>query len=97
METRPQWSAALGPVNTAADSEECSRMQLARPCTMVTLLAAVMTSEGAEPGSCVTVSQRRCSFPFTFNNTEYSACTGAGHPIGRPWCYTAEVVFSMPY
>ena len=27
METRPQWSAALGPVNTAADSEECSKVQ----------------------------------------------------------------------
>ena len=72
-------------------------MQLARPCTMATLLAAVMTGAGAEPGSCVTVSQQRCRFPFTFNNTEYSACTGAGHPIGRPWCYTAEVAFSMPY
>ena len=27
VETRPQWSAALGPVNTAADSEECSKVQ----------------------------------------------------------------------
>ena len=93
METRPQWSAALGPVNTAADSEECSRMQL----QVATLLAAVMTSAGSDPDSCVTVSQQRCRFPFTFNNTEYSACTGAGHPIGRPWCYTAEVVLPMPY
>ena len=59
---------------------------------VATLLAAVMMSEGAEPDSCVTVSQQRCRFPFTFNNTEYSACTGAGHPIGRPWCYTAEVI-----
>ena len=64
---------------------------------VVTLLAAVMASAGAEPGSCVTVSQQRCSFPFTFNNTEYSACTGAGHPIGRPWCYTAQVILTMPY
>ena len=53
---------------------------------VATLLAAVMTSADAEPDSCVTVSQQRCRFPFTFNNTEYSACTGAGHPIGRPRC-----------
>ena len=64
---------------------------------VATLLAAVMTSAGSEPGSCVTVSQQRCRFPFTFNNTEYSACTGAGHPIGRPWCYTAEVILPMQY
>ena len=63
---------------------------------VATLLAAVMTSAGSDPDSCVTVSQQRCRFPFTFNNTEYSACTGAGHPIGRPWCYTAEVVLPMP-
>ena len=72
---------------------KCSRMQL----QVATLLAAVMTSAGSEPDSCVTVSQQRCRFPFTFNNTEYSACTGAGHPIGRPWCYTVEVVLPMQY
>ena len=39
-----------------------------------------------EVEDCRSLTGEVCSFPFTFNNTEYSACTGAGHPIGRPRC-----------
>ena len=49
----------------------------------------IISCQGAE--QCRTlVTREECIFPFIFNNTEYRACTGAGHPIGRPWCYTGH-------
>ena len=48
-------------------------------------VTSVTRAQGAE--QCRALSGERCTFPFTFNNTEYSACTGAGHPIGRPRCF----------
>merc|ERR1719192_962304 len=42
-------------------------------------------------GGCLTLTTRSpCQFPFTFNKRMYSSCTTAGHPIGRPWCFTQE-------
>ena len=50
----------------------------------VTTVTSVTRALGAE--QCRALSGERCTFPFSVNNTEYSACTGAGHPIGRPRC-----------
>ena len=50
---------------------------------MVTVTRALETVE-----QCRALTGELCTFPFSFNDTEYTACTGEGHPIGRPRCFT---------
>ena len=49
---------------------------------MVTVTRALETVE-----QCRALTGEFCTFPFSFNDTEYNACTGEGHPIGRPRCF----------
>ena len=45
---------------------------------------------------CLTLTTRSsCQFPFTFNKRMYSSCTTAGHPIGRPWCFTQVIKYHI--
>ena len=46
----------------------------------------IAVTRALEVEECRSLTGEVCTFPFTFNNTEYTACTGVGHPIGRPRC-----------
>ena len=64
-----------------------------QPYGLVILLTLICSDviHGRDSDDCRTlVTMKKCKFPFVYNNTEYSACTGAGHPIGRPWCSTGD-------
>ena len=70
----------------------CFNMQ---PYVGILVLISVLFCEGVHgddsDDQCRTlVTRKRCRFPFIYNSTEYEACTGAGHPIGRPWCKTGD-------
>ena len=57
-----------------------------RQCSLLLTVTMVTLTRALEVEQCRALSGELCTFPFTVNNTEYNACTGEGHPIGRPRC-----------
>ena len=61
--------------------------QLTSSNVLLLLMMMVTVTTALEVEQCTALSGELCTFPFSFNDTEYSACTGEGHPIGRPRCF----------
>ena len=81
--TRSWHTGVTGIPSYPAQSSATMHQLISRPAPLL-IVMMVTRVLGAE--QCPALSGERCTFPFSFNNTEYSACTGAGHPIGRPRC-----------
>ena len=85
--TRSWHTGVTGIPSYPAQSSATMHQLISRPAPLLVMMVMMVTVTrvlGAE--QCPALSGERCTFPFSFNNTEYSACTGAGHPIGRPRC-----------
>ena len=84
--TRSWHTGVTGILTYTAQSSATMHQLISRPARLLLVMMVTVTRVLGAEHQCPALSGERCTFPFSFNNTEYSACTGAGHPIGRPRC-----------